>query len=365
MPFIAATSTAFPPHYYDQEALIEALRERWATRHFNLGRLEAIHRNVLVGGRHLALPIPRYDELGGFGGHNDAWIEVALDLATEATGKLLETAGIPPSEVSQLTFTTVTGLAVPSIDARLMNRIPFPAHLKRLPIFGLGCLAGAAGVARVADYLAGHPEEAAILLSVELCSLTLQRDDLSIANIVSSGLFGDGAAAVLMLGDRHPAAERLAGTAAAPTRPRVVDSRSVFFPDTERVMGWDFTDAGMKIVLSADVPAVAEERLRPGVEELLAAHGLEIGDVGVWIGHPGGPKVVDAMERGLDLAPGTLDASRESLRRVGNLSSASVLMVLDETLAAEPPAPGTWGLLLAMGPAFCAEAVLLRWGEAS
>jgi alkylresorcinol/alkylpyrone synthase len=290
--------------------------------------------------------------LSGFKASNDAWIEAALNLGETTVRRLLEQTGLAADEISHLTFTTVTGIAVPSIDARLMNRIPFSVNLKRAPLFGLGCLGGVAGVARVADYLRGHPAEAAILLAVELCSLTLQPQDLSIANIISSGLFGDGAAAVLMVGADHPLA--CAG------QPRVIDSRSYFFANTERVMGWDVTDTGFKVVLSADVPDIARTQLRPAIEAFLADHGLGMGDIAHWIAHPGGPKVIQSMEEGLDLNGDTFRLSRESLARVGNVSSASVLFILAETLATRRP-PGTYGLMLAMGPAFCAELVLLRW----
>jgi len=353
MAFIVATATGFPPHYYSQDEMICALRQFWAARHSNLDRLERFHRHMLVEGRHLALPLEAYAHLSGFGASNDAWIEVALNLGERTLRALLEQAGIGAEEISQLTFTTVTGIAVPSIDARLMNRIPFSRHLKRVPVFGLGCLGGVAGVARVADYLRGQPEEAAILLSIELCSLTLQPQDLSVANIISSGLFGDGAAAVLMVGDAH----RLA----RPGRPQVIDSRSFFFSNTERVMGWDVTNTGFKVVLSADVPEIARTQLRPAVEAFLADHQLSIDDISHWIAHPGGPKVTQAMQEGLGLNGDALRLSRESLARFGNVSSASVLFILDETLATCQPAPGTHGLMVAMGPAFCAELVLLQW----
>lgn len=373
--FIAATATALPSHYYSQDELIAAFREMWAGRHYNLDRLEQFHRNVLVGGRHLALTIPEYAELKGFEESNAAWTRVALDLGERVVNDLLESTELAPRDIQQLVFTTITGLAVPSIEARLMNRIDFATSLKRVPLFGLGCLAGAAGIARLHDYLEGHPTEAGILLSVELCSLTLQRDDFSIPNIISSGLFGDGAAAVLMTGSEHPlalaAANSLspAGEKSMPEvagipvgrLPQVVDSRSIFFPDSERVMGWDIVDTGFKIVLSSDVAPFAREHLRPGLESFLSEHGLEIGDIGTWVAHPGGPKVIEGMAEGLELAPDALALSLDSLARVGNLSSASVLFVLRETLKTKEPAPGSYGILLAMGPAFCAEAVLLRW----
>jgi len=351
---IVDVATAFPPHYYDQETLTAYLRDAfWAKGRRNVERLERFHQNMTVNGRYLALPLERYRELDGFGASNDAWIEVAADLSENVVCKLLDEAGVDPATISQLTVTTVTGVAVPTLDARLMNRIPFSPTLKRVPLFGLGCLGGAAGVARVADYLRGHPREAAILLSVELCSLTVQPDDLSIANVISTGLFGDGAAAVLMVGDEHPLA--------AGARPHVVDSSSHFFRDTERVMGWDVTDDGFQVVLSADVPAIARDGARPAVTTFLARHDLSLEDVTHWVAHPGGPKVIDALEEGLGLGEGGLQLSRESLAEVGNVSSASILFILRDTLSRYRPAPGTYGAMLAMGPAFCAEIVLLQW----
>ena len=353
MPTISAVMHAFPDHYYPQEELLAALRKHWAKGHSNLDRLERIHHSVGVIGRHLALPIGDYESLEGFEAKNDAWIRCALDLGETVLCNLFEKVGMKPGEVSQIIFTTVTGIGVPSIDARLMNRIPFSPHLKRVPLFGLGCVAGAAGVARLADYLRGHPNEAAVLLSIELCSLTIQPEDFSIANIISSGLFGDGAAAVLMLGKDHPQAGR--------GLPKVIDSRSIFFPDTERVMGWEVGGNGLRIVLSADVAELAEFHLRPGVDAFLGEHGLSIADIQHWIAHPGGPKVIQAMETGLGLSEHALDLSRESLAAVGNISSTSVLLILEETLSRSQPEPGTYGLLMAMGPAFCAELVLLQW----
>lgn len=347
MPRLAAAATAFPPHYYEQDRLFAALREQWQDQVFHWERLEQFHRRMQVGGRHLALPLEEYPRLQGFGAHNDAWIQAALDLGERVLNDLFDQAGLSPREVSHLVFTTVTGIAVPSLDARLMNRLPFPTSLKRVPIFGLGCLGGAAGVARVADYLKGHPTEAAVLLAVELCSLTLQKEDFSPANLLSSGLFGDGAGAVLLLGDEHPQARG----------PRVVESRSVFFPQTERTMGWDLKDGGFQVVLGPEVPEFARRELPPAVQGFLAEHGLTVPDLAFWVAHPGGPRVMDAMEEGLGLPPEALRLSRESLERVGNVSSASVLFVLEQALQ---QAPTGWGLMIAMGPAFCAELVLLE-----
>jgi alkylresorcinol/alkylpyrone synthase len=346
---IAAVGAAHPPHYYDQERLLEAFRSHWAKRHHNLDRLEALHRNVLVGGRHLALPLEEYAGLESFGAANDAWIRVGLEVGEEAVRRALDGAGLAPAEVSALLFVTVTGIAAPSLDARLVNRMELASDIKRMPLFGLGCVAGAAGLARAADYLTAFPGEVVVLLSIELCSLTLQREDLSIPNLIASGLFGDGAAAAVMVGSERSAAG-----------PRVVATRSIFYRDTERAMGWDISERGFKVVLSAEVPELTRQHLGSDVDRFLAEHGLRRSQISRWIAHPGGPKVLQAVEEALELAPGALEISWRSLRETGNLSSTSVLLVLREVLD-RPPAAGSFGLLLAMGPGFCSELVLLRW----
>jgi len=347
---IASVGSALPPNFYDQETLLAALRANWSERHHNIDRLEALHRNVLVGGRHLALPIEEYDGLKTWGQANDAWTRVAQDVGETAIRRALEKAGLGVDDIDALIFVTVTGVATPSIDARLMNRLRLPSHVKRMPIFGLGCVAGTAGVARAADYVRAYPDQVAILLSVELCSLTLQRQDLSIPNLIASGLFGDGAAAAVVVG-----AERQADG------PQILDSRSIFYPDSEEVMGWDISESGFKIVLSAGVPEVVKRYLGRDVDAFLNDHGLNRSDISSWVSHPGGPKVLTAMQEALDLPDGALDVTWNSLRSVGNLSSTSVLMVLEDTIRDHRPESGSLGLMLAMGPGFCSELVLLRW----
>jgi alkylresorcinol/alkylpyrone synthase len=318
---------------------------------------------VGVGERYLALPAERYQALRGMEDRSRAWIEVALDLGASAVTAALDEAGLRPCDISLLSTTTVTGIAVPSIDARLMNKLPFASDLKRVPLFGLGCLGGAAGLARTSEYLRAFPDEAALFLSIELCSLTFQRDDASIANIVSVGLFGDGAAAVLLVGARHPLAAS-AATASTPMRaprPRVLASRSVFFPDTERVMGWDMVDTGFKVVLSSEVPTIVRRHVPQAIDAFLAEHDLARDDIATWVMHPGGPKVIDALEESLRLPEGALAPTRAGLAKLGNLSSASVLFLLDDFRRTRAPRPGAYGILMAMGPAFCAEIVLIQW----
>ena len=353
-PRIRAIGRALPKHYADQETLIAAFRDAWAGAHFNVERLEELHRAVQVSGRHLAVPIEQYRELTSFARRNEVWTDVATDLGETAVRAALQSAGLELREIDHLFFVTTTGIATPSIDARLVNRLGLRSDVRRTPIFGLGCAAGAAGIARASDFLRAFPEQVAVLLSVELCSLTLQREDLSIPNIIASGLFGDGAAAVVLAGAARDVPEDGAA-------PRVAASGSVFYPGTERVMGWDIVETGFKVVLSAKVPEVVRDHVRHDVDSFLAANGLQRSRIRHWIAHTGGPKVLKAFEEALELPAGALDRSWKSLREIGNLSSASVLFVLGELLESGEANTGDNGLLMAMGPGFCSELVLLQW----
>ena len=349
-PVVRAVGRALPPHRVPQEAITEALRGLWASRRANLGRLDELHKSVQVETRYLARPLDEYPALDSFEKRNHAWIVAAEEVAADATTRALSEAEMLPRDIDHVFFVTVTGVATPSIDARLANRLGFRADVKRTPIFGLGCVAGAAGLARAADYVRAYPKQNALLVSAELCSLTHQREDLSIANIIASGLFGDGAAAVIVGGGDIES-----------DGPRVLATTSLLYRNTERIMGWDVVDGGFKIVLSAAVPALVRARLPGDVDAFLAANGLVRGDIRHWIAHTGGPKVLSAMEEALSLPSCALERSRASLAKIGNLSSASVLFVLGDLLGSGEAHPGDLGLLLAMGPGFCSELVLLRW----
>jgi alkylresorcinol/alkylpyrone synthase len=346
---VAAVGRAFPGHYHTQDELIERFERVFRGRMHNPERLASIHRNAQVSGRHLALPIDAYEKLDSFGTANDAFIARAAPLAELSTCDALERAGLSAQDVDAVFSVSVTGIAAPSIEARLANRIGLRSDVKRIPIFGLGCVAGTAGIARAADYVKAYPKQVALLVSVELCSLTLQRGDLSIANVVASGLFGDGSAAALVVGSER-----------AEPGPRVVATRSVLYPDTERVMGWDVTGEGFRIVLSGEVPDVVRRHLRKDVDRFLGEQGLTLDDVDRFICHPGGPKVLEAFEDALDQPREVFALTWRSLSELGNLSSASVLMVLRDTLELGDP-PGTRGLMISMGPGFCSELALLEW----
>ncbi|WP_333771112.1 type III polyketide synthase [Streptomyces sp. IBSBF 2435] len=347
---IGAVHAVLPPHQYEQYEITEALAGLGAAPPIARAVLERVHAASAVRTRRLALPLERYATLHGFGEANDCFIEVAQELGEQAVTDALADAGIRPDEVDLVISTSVTGIAAPSIEARIAGRLGLRPDVKRVPVFGLGCVAGAAGLARLHDYLEARPQGVAVLLSVELCSLTLQRNDTSTANVVAGALFGDGAAAVVAVGRDRAAAG-----------PEVVATRSRLYPDTERLLGWEIGDDGFRIVLGSDLPDLVRRHFGPEVRGFLADHGLKPEDVTGWVCHPGGPKVLEAVRETLDLPARALEATWRSLAEVGNLSSASVLHILRDTLAGDRPLPGSPGLMMAMGPGFCSELVLLRW----
>ena len=350
MTTLAGVHAVLPPHRYTQAELTAAFTEMCLGPDGNQAVLARLHANAQVSSRHLVLPLEQYATLIGFGESNDLFIAHAVQLGAAALTGALQRAGIAPDEVDVVISTTITGIAVPSIEARIAQLVGLRPDVKRMPLFGLGCVAGAAGIARLHDYLIGHPNQVGALLSVELCSLTVQRDDHSVANLVASGLFGDGAAAVVAVGANRPA-----------LGPRVLDSRSHLYPDSEQIMGWDVGAGGLKIVLDAQVPAIVQQYLGQDIRSFLAAYSLQVDDVGAWVSHSGGPKVIEAIEAELGLAGDPLELTWRSLDQIGNLSSSSVLHVLRDTLDKRSLMPGTPGMLMAMGPGFCSELVLLQW----
>ena len=347
---IISAASAFPPHYFTQDELLAPLQLHWSGRLQNPNMLGRLFANTGVSGRHLALPLLEYYGLQTWGDSNRAWAKTAEELGVRSLGCAMQRAGIPAEKLGALLFMSITGITSPSVDARLINRLGLPRGIRRMPVFGLGCVGGAAGISRAADFVRAYPDQVAALVSVETCSLTLQRDDVSIANLISAGLFGDGAAAVLVAGDECDA-----------PGPTILATQSTFYPDTEDVMGWDISEKGFRIVLSPGVPDVVRQHLGGDVDRLLAGASLSRKDVGSWIMHTGGPKVLEATAAALGVGRNALSVSWDCLSRMGNLSSASVLVVLEEFMMKFRPNPGTYSVLGAMGPGFCSELILLRW----
>ncbi|MER5468204.1 3-oxoacyl-[acyl-carrier-protein] synthase III C-terminal domain-containing protein [Streptomyces sp. NPDC002935] len=350
---IAAVHGALAPHRHTQPDITDMVARTCLPEGADRRVLDRLHRGAQVRTRHMTLPLDQYEALDGFGAANDVFIATATDMGAKTVREALRRAGLCAADVDLLIFTSVTGIAAPSIDARLAGRLGLRPDVKRLPLFGLGCAGGAAGLSRMHDYLLGRPDEVAVLLSVELCSLTFQRDDASLANLVATGLFGDGAAAVVACGARRPPGESVG--------PTIVDTRSRLYPDTVGIMGWDIKNSGFQVVLDPEIPDLVRRHLADDVQVFLGDHGLKPKDVSAWVCHPGGPKVLEAVTEALDLPDGALDVTWRHLAEVGNLSSSSVLHVLRDTLATRRPPPGTPGVLLSMGPGFACELVLLRW----
>jgi alkylresorcinol/alkylpyrone synthase len=359
-----AVRSAFPAHRYPQAELtmaVTALTDAaGGLRPGQRALLKRLHANADVATRHTALPIGEYAALAdlpdsGAALANDRYIEEATALGERALRSALDSSGLAADDLNLLIVTSVTGVVVPSLDARLIPRLGLRPDIKRLPVFGLGCVAGAAGLARLHDYLLGWPGHAAALLAVELCSLTWPRTGATTADLVASALFGDGAAAVVAAG------EEAAAPPLAARFPRVIATRSEVYPDSADTLGWRLGADGFRIVLTADLADVVERRLNGSVTAFLGEHGLTVDDIGSWICHPGGPKVLDAAQRALKLPDSALAASRRSLSEAGNMSSVSVLHILELAAGEDAPAPGSFGLMIGLGPGVSAELLLLGW----
>lgn len=349
MPRVLAVAPALPRHVYRQDEISAALGPVLTASPTARRTMEHLHARSGVRTRHLALPLEEYATLDSLGRANDVFLREGTALAEDAVRRALDAAALTPADVDLVLLTSVTGIGAPSVDALLAPRLGLRPDVRRVPSFGLGCAGGAAGLGRVHDHLVGHRDHVALLVAVELCSLTVQREDRP-ANLVSTGLFGDGAAAAVVVGDDR-----------AGDRPGfdTVDVRSHLVPGTTDALGWDVTDTGFRIVLSAGLPDVLRRHLGDDVPAFLDAHDLKVRDVATWVVHAGGPKVLDAVRESLDLDADALAPSWASLAAVGNLSSASVLHVLASVLD-HPAPPGSPGLLMAFGPGVSIDMVLLR-----
>ena len=371
---IVAVHSAFPAYRYPQADLTQAVASLagmdavtddgagQSDRRKQRALLERLYGNAGVDTRHTVLPLEDYGALGP--AVNDRYIEEATALGERALRGALAESGLDAGDLDLLIVTSVTGVAVPSLDALLMPRLGLRPDVKRLPVFGLGCVAGAAGLARLHDYLLGWPGHAAALLAVELCSLSLPLSSVTTADLVASALFGDGAVALVATGRRVRAGSdrrRRAQPPRVPALPRVIATRSEVYPDSGGALGWRLGPDGFRIVLTAELAEVVARRLGESVTGFLAEHGLTIDDIGTWICHPGGPKVLDAAQRALKLPADALASSRRSLALAGNMSSASVLHILELTVADNAPAAGTFGMMIGLGPGVSAELLLLQW----
>ena len=351
---IRAVQSAFPAHRYPQAELTQKVAEIAGLGPAQRALLQRLHGNAGVATRHTALPMAKYEDLRGIGPANDRYMEEATDLGERALRGALDRAGLTARDVDLLIVTSVTGVAVPSLDARLIPRLGLRSDIKRLPIFGLGCVAGAAGLGRLHDYLLAWPAHTAALLAVELCSLSWPVTGITTADLVVSGLFGDGAAALVATGGQASGGRATRG-------PRVIASHSEVYPDSGDTLGWRLGPDGFRIFLTAELADVVERELGGGVSSFLAEHGLTVDGVRSWVCHPGGPKVIDAIQHSLKLPGSAVEMSRRSLAEAGNMSSASVLHILEQVIDTCPPPAGSPGLMIGLGPGVSVELILLEW----
>ena len=359
-----SVATALPAHVASQSDA-RAL----AARMFEEGldpedrRLIGVFDSSGIETRHFCMPLDWYAEARTFGEMNARYIEHALALASGASLRALERAGLEPADVDHVVFISSTGLSTPSVDARLANVIGFRSDVRRTPIWGLGCAGGAAGIARARDFALADPGARVLLVALELCSLTFQRRDFDRRNLVASALFADGAAAAVIAG----AAARVPGTngngatnGAAAHALELVASRSMLWPDTLDVMGWDVDERGLHVIFSRDIPTIVRDWVRPNLDAFLASNDMRLEQLSHVVAHPGGPKVLAAYAEALGLPPEAFRHAREVLRACGNMSSPTCLFVLERALAAGDIRAGETAVLAALGPGFSSELVLMR-----
>ncbi|MBA3950789.1 MAG: stilbene synthase [Rubrobacter sp.] len=345
-PNILSVATAVPPHRVGQAEVKEFARGMFGEVYRDIERLTPVFDNVHVENRHFCVPIEWFERDHTFPEKNALYVEHALDLSEKAARRAMDKAGADPGEIGAIFFFSTTGIATPSLDSKLIFSLGLSEHTRRVPIWGLGCSAGAATLSRASEYARLYPEQKVLMVGVELSGLTFQRGDRSKSNLVSTSLFADGAAAaVLGMGDG----------------PEILGSRSTTWPGTEEVMGWGLIESGLKVQLSKSVPDIVRGKLREDLQGACDSLNLPFEDLEHFVLHPGGAKVLDAFEEVLGIERGGLTFSRGVLRDHGNMSSVTVLFILERFLESGEFSPGDLGVLSAMGPGFSAEHVFLRF----
>ncbi len=361
MPSIVGVGTAVPEHTVTQTEARDFARRMFGRHHPDIDRLLPVFDHAGVERRHFCVPASWFDESHGFGERNDLYLRHAMALSTTAAERALVHSGLDAADIGTVLFVSTTGMATPSLDAKLALALGCDQQVRRDATFGHGCAGGVGGLARAAVHARAEPDRAVLLVATELCGLTFQGDDWSKANFVSTSLFADGAAAVVVAGDRMDV------DAGRTVHPKVIAESSVLWPDTADVMGFEFTDRGLEVVLARSVPQLVRRRFAGSVDTVCARAGVDLSDVDHFLLHPGGAKVLDAYDDVLPVDAGQLCWSREVLRTHGNMSAPTALFVLRMALdaaragAGGGPVDGDVALVSAMGPGFAAEHVLLQW----
>lgn len=350
-PRILSVATSVPRHRISQETAKGFARAMFSGVYRDVERLLPVFDNVDIEARNFCVPPEWFHEDHTFPEKNALYVENALDLSEKASRRALDRAGVEPGDVGAIFFVSTTGLSTPSIDAQLLPRLGLSENTRRVPVWGLGCAAGASGLSIAADHVRLYPEKPVLFVAVELCGLTFQKGDRSKAGLISTALFADGAAAVVLGGP---------GTAREGAGPELLGSHSVTWSGTEDIMGWEIVESGFKVRLSRSVPDLVRNRVPENLRMALDSVGLAFGDLKHFVTHPGGAKVLDAFEEVFGLEPGGLTLPREVLRYQGNMSSVTVLFILERLLESDDISPGDHGVLSAMGPGFSAEHVFFK-----
>lgn len=353
MPRIESVATAVPPYEITQGDSMNLARRFFHDAFPDIDRLLGVFGNSQIKKRHLCMPVDWYEDDRHFAEKNKLYVENAESLATIAAHKCLEKANLSPASIDCLMFVSSTGIATPSLDSRLVNRLGLRSDVTRVPLWGLGCAGGAMGLSRAFEYARAYPQRRVLLISVELCGLTFIRQDMSKSNLVATCLFGDGAAAALVEGDEVQLAD------AGSPRLRFCGARTTTWPDTLDVMGWELTEPGLKVVFSRDIPSIIRQTMKENVDSFLSPHGTSIDRLRHFIFHPGGAKVLTAYQRSLGIPPEATRLSAEVLSDFGNMSSPTVLFVLEKSME-QKWETGDLGLLAALGPGFSSEMLLLE-----
>jgi alkylresorcinol/alkylpyrone synthase len=357
LPRIAAVETVNPPHKLSQKETMEFARNLFKDAFSDIERLLKVFQNGEISSRYFVMPIEWFKEKRSFQEKNDLYIDFATNLGAECIEKVMGTSEspiIPYENIDAIFFISSSGISTPSIEARIMNVLPFSPHTKRIPIWGLGCAGGASGFSRAFDYCKAYPKSNVLVLSVELCSLTFQHEDLSKSNLVGTSLFADGVACALICGDESDVSMSTA------LSPYITDTMSTLKPHSEDVMGWELKDTGLYVVFSRDIPNVIRTWLKPNVDEFLNRNHLTSEQIKHFIAHPGGKKVLQAYVEALGLPLSKTDISRDVLMSNGNMSSATVFYVLKKFMETEQN-EGDLGIMAALGPGFSSELLLVEW----
>jgi alkylresorcinol/alkylpyrone synthase len=352
MPGIISAGTNDAPHAYSQTELKGFARDLFLKKGRDFGRLLDVFDNSLIDSRHFINSLEWFEAPKSFKERSISYAENAVELSLPAIKSCIERAGADYGDFDHIIFVTSTGISAPSVDALILNGLKLDRHVKRTPIWGLGCAGGAAGMSRAFEYAKAFPESAVLLVAIEMCSLAFHGNDYSKSNVVSLALFSDGAATVLVAGEKH----RLYRKAKA----RLTRTLSTTWPDTLDVMGWEIVDDGFKAIFSKDIPSIVRSRVRENIDELLCPRGLAAADLGHFAVHPGGPKVLSEFEAAVGREEGTFRHSRKVLLEHGNMSSPTVLYVLKEILESEDFNEKEYGIISALGPGFSSELLLLE-----